>query len=82
MHDVTELAWLPLERAVKRLSRDHERAFLENVGPLALRAAHAAAEVDAVDPLPEPAVIEAEQDTRNGRRSLVRKVTDWLRLPA
>jgi 8-oxo-dGTP diphosphatase len=39
MNDVREVDWLPLEAAVERLSREHERAFLANVGPLALQAA-------------------------------------------
>src|SRR5579872_1963288 len=39
MHDVTAVDWLPLNAAVERLSRDHERAFLANVGPLALESA-------------------------------------------
>jgi 8-oxo-dGTP diphosphatase len=39
MRDVTAVDWLPLEAAVERLSRDHERAFLANVGPLALETA-------------------------------------------
>jgi 8-oxo-dGTP diphosphatase len=39
MDDVRAVDWLPLEAAVARLSRDHERAFLANVGPLALEAA-------------------------------------------
>jgi 8-oxo-dGTP diphosphatase len=39
MNDVRAVDWLPLEAAVERLSRDHERAFLANVGPLALEAA-------------------------------------------
>jgi 8-oxo-dGTP diphosphatase len=39
MGDVRAVDWLPLEAAVERLSRDHERAFLANVGPLALEAA-------------------------------------------
>src|ERR1700761_114685 len=39
MHDVIAVDWLPLKAAVERLSRDHERAFLENVGPLALESA-------------------------------------------
>jgi len=37
--DVRAVDWLPLEAAVERLSREHERAFLANVGPLALQAA-------------------------------------------
>lgn len=36
MADVKAVAWLPLDKAVERLSRSHEQAFLANVGPLAL----------------------------------------------
>jgi 8-oxo-dGTP diphosphatase len=39
MNDVKAVNWLPLEDAVERLSRGYERAFLENVGPIALSAA-------------------------------------------
>jgi 8-oxo-dGTP diphosphatase len=39
MNDVRAVDWLPLEAALERLSRDHERAFLANVGPLALESA-------------------------------------------
>ncbi|HET7889670.1 MAG TPA: NUDIX hydrolase [Bradyrhizobium sp.] len=39
MRDVIAVDWLPLQAAVERLSRDHERAFLANVGPLALESA-------------------------------------------
>ncbi|HEY0329334.1 MAG TPA: NUDIX hydrolase [Rhodopseudomonas sp.] len=39
MDDVKEVAWLPLEVAVERLSRGYEQAFLTHVGPLALQAA-------------------------------------------
>ena len=39
MDDIRAVDWLPLKAAVERLSRDHERAFLANVGPLALEAA-------------------------------------------
>ena len=39
MRDVKAVDWLPLADAVDRLSRDYERAFLENVGPIALSAA-------------------------------------------
>src|ERR1700744_3100867 len=39
MRDVTAVDWLPLDAAVERRSRDHEQAFLANVGPLALEAA-------------------------------------------
>lgn len=36
MDDVRAVDWLPLDAAVARLSRDHERTFLEAVGPYAL----------------------------------------------
>ncbi|WGS29307.1 NUDIX domain-containing protein [Bradyrhizobium sp. ISRA464] len=39
MSDIREVDWLPLELALARLSRGYERAFLENVGPIALQAA-------------------------------------------
>ncbi len=39
MDDVRAVDWLPLDAALERLSRSHERAFLANVGPLALAAA-------------------------------------------
>src|ERR1700760_1871961 len=37
MHDIREVDWLPLDAAVERLSRAYERAFLANVGPIALQ---------------------------------------------
>ncbi len=39
MRDVKAVDWLPLDAAVERLSRGYERAFLAEVGPLALEAA-------------------------------------------
>jgi 8-oxo-dGTP diphosphatase len=42
MDDIRAVDWLPLDAAVERLSRAYERAFLANVGPLALEAAAAA----------------------------------------
>ena len=39
MNDVKAVDWLPLDEAVERLSRGYERAFLANVGPLALETA-------------------------------------------
>jgi 8-oxo-dGTP diphosphatase len=46
MNDVKAVDWLPLEGALQRLSRSHERAFLAEVGPLALQAAHHAPDRD------------------------------------
>jgi 8-oxo-dGTP diphosphatase len=39
MDDVRAVDWLPLDAAVERLSRAYERAFLANVGPIALESA-------------------------------------------
>src|SRR6516225_3417807 len=36
MSDIRAVEWLPLEAALERLSRGYERAFLENVGPIAV----------------------------------------------
>jgi 8-oxo-dGTP diphosphatase len=36
MSDIRAVDWLPLDAAIARLSRAHERTFLENVGPLAV----------------------------------------------
>jgi len=36
MRDIRAVDWLPLDAALERLSRTSERAFLANVGPLAL----------------------------------------------
>jgi 8-oxo-dGTP diphosphatase len=39
MDDIKAVDWLPLDEAIERLSRAYERAFLENVGPIALESA-------------------------------------------
>ncbi|MBI5265507.1 MAG: NUDIX hydrolase [Bradyrhizobium sp.] len=38
MKDVIAVVWLPLEEAIARLSREYERVFLAQVGPMALEA--------------------------------------------
>ncbi len=76
MRDVKAVDWLPLDQAVERLSRGYERAFLANVGPLALEAAAA---------VPAPAHESENHEafrTAQGRRSLMQKVRDWLRRAA
>ena len=50
MRDVKAVKWLPLDQAIKTLTHAHERAFLAQVGPVALRAAgHAAAPITITD---------------------------------
>jgi len=41
MRDVNAVKWLPLEQAVEKLTHAHERAFLRQVGPVALQSAAA-----------------------------------------
>ncbi len=43
MKDIEQVAWLPLDQALKRLTRHHEHAFLAQVGPMALAATQDAA---------------------------------------
>src|SRR5882757_3145960 len=76
MRDVKAVEWLPLADAVERLSRGYERAFLENVGPIALSAISAAG--TPVARAPEPARVEAIPEFRD-RRSFVQKMRDWFR---
>jgi 8-oxo-dGTP diphosphatase len=92
MDDVKAVDWLPLDAAVERLSRSYERAFLANVGPLALealarlRGAERPVGSDGVEAKTSilPAQPESgNSDTARGRRrSLMDKVRDWLRRAA
>jgi 8-oxo-dGTP diphosphatase len=41
MNDVKAVKWLPLTRAISRLTHAHEKVFLAHVGPVALKAAGA-----------------------------------------
>ena len=74
MHDVRAVDWLPLDAAVARLSRGYERAFLENVGPIAVtvltkklkaKAADKAAEtLNKAAPTPSKAVPSKKRKSR------------------
>ena len=37
MNDIKQVAWLPLEKAIRKLARPHERAFLASAGPAAIK---------------------------------------------
>jgi 8-oxo-dGTP diphosphatase len=65
MNDIKEVDWLPLDAALERLSRGYERAFLANVGPIALQAA-ATAETARRSRAKAPA-----PEKRHGRRPAV-----------
>ena len=81
MRDVKAVEWLPLADAVERLSRGYERAFLENVGPIALAVGSITQTGTSVARVPEPARIEPISVVRD-RRSLVQKMRDWFRRAA
>ena len=81
MRDVKAVEWLPLSDAVERLSRGYERAFLENVGPIALAAGSITQSGVSVERSPEPARVETINEVRD-RRSLVQKMRDWFRRAA
>lgn len=71
MHDVKAVDWLPLGSAIERLSRGHERAFLENVGPIALSAANGV-EGTALPEAPQPFVREHKADRVGFLQNLLR----------
>jgi 8-oxo-dGTP diphosphatase len=68
MKDVTAVDWLPLEAAVERLSRDHERAFLANVGPLALQSALTKRSEESPQPPERRREIKASAPVKRRRR--------------
>jgi len=81
MRDVKAVEWLPLGDAVERLSRGYERAFLENVGPIALAAGRITQTGTSVVRAPELIRIETISEVRD-RRSLMQKMRDWFRRAA
>lgn len=86
MNDVKAVDWLTLDDAIARLSREYERAFLNQVGPIALAAAGLTSEppepAQATDELGAalqnltPAEAASVDELRHG---LLQKVKAWLR---
>lgn len=87
MKDISEVAWLPLEQALKRLTRHHEHAFLAQVGPMALAATREAATVAEAQPqrigpeavpvaLPIPAAPEVP--VASEPETWIAKIRRWL----
>src|SRR5262249_39100999 len=50
MDDIKAVKWLPLKQAVEILTRAHEKVFLANVGPVALKAARQSARDKCIKP--------------------------------
>ena len=87
MDDIKAVDWLTLDDAIARLSREYERAFLTQIGPIALAAAGL---VPAATPEPPPAAddLDAAMQTLTPaeaasvdelRYGLLQKVRAWLR---
>jgi 8-oxo-dGTP diphosphatase len=89
MNDIKAIDWLTLDDALARLSREYERAFLTQVGPIAIAAAGlapspapeptptlAAEDIDAALQTLTPAEAASDHDLRHG---LLQKVRAWLR---
>ena len=74
MRDVRAVEWLPLDQAVERLSRGYERAFLQQVGPIALTAANGARGAM----LPEAAQPVVREPTA-GRTGFLQNLFRWFR---
>jgi 8-oxo-dGTP diphosphatase len=79
MRDVKAVAWLPLGEAIERLSREHERAFLEQVGPIALEAAELAVPAEPLAAAPRVSEGRAVFEPEQPRAGLMQRMRDWLR---
>ena len=83
MRDVKAVDWLPLEAAVERLSRGYERAFLQQVGPIALAAASGLSQADvSIDRAAEPRRVDTSDDLQRWPRRLMQRIQHWLRRAA
>jgi 8-oxo-dGTP diphosphatase len=84
-NDIKAVDWLPLEDAIARLSREYERAFLTQTGPIALAAAGlASSDTEATPPLAADAAMQplTPAEAASGEElhhGLLQKVRAWLR---
>ena len=64
MDDIKQVAWLPLEKAIRKLARPHERAFLASAGPAAIKSHRETTAIRVLPPASAPSVepsgVEAE----------------------
>lgn len=62
MDDIKQVAWLPLEKAIRKLARAHERAFLAGAGPAAIKSHRETSAIRVVPPsaaVPAPSLAPA-----------------------
>jgi 8-oxo-dGTP diphosphatase len=55
MDDIKQVAWLPLEKAIRKLARPHERAFLASAGPAAIKSHRETTAIRILPPAQVPA---------------------------
>jgi 8-oxo-dGTP diphosphatase len=85
MNDIRQVAWLPLEKAIRKLARPHEKAFLANAGPAAIKshrqttAIRAVPTTAAVEPVAEGASAAKQAPSLGRRRNVVARALNWLR---
>jgi 8-oxo-dGTP diphosphatase len=79
MSDIKEVKWLPLKQAIETLTRAHERVFLANVGPVALRAARESTRDVPVESADVFDIATTPPPAPPARRRLVDSVRAWLR---
>ena len=95
MNDIKQVAWLPLDKAIRKLARPHERAFLASAGPAAIKSHRQTTAIRAVPPAAgvesepvvesapavEPAPIAPSAFGRplSRRRKLIERALTWLK---
>jgi 8-oxo-dGTP diphosphatase len=56
MDDIKQVAWLPLEKAIRKLARPHERAFLASAGPAAIKSHRETTAIRVLPPASAPSM--------------------------
>ncbi len=78
MKDIAEVAWLPLDQALKRLTRHHEHAFLAQVGPMALATTQEAAAFTEPPQIIEPEIAPVVPTIPVAPEGWFAKLRRWL----
>jgi len=95
MSDIKQVAWLPLEKALRKLARPHERAFLASAGPAAIKLHRETTAIREVPPAeahapspsgersermaPPPMPISLANAPVSRRRNVMARALNWLR---
>jgi 8-oxo-dGTP diphosphatase len=95
MNDIKQVAWLPLEKALRKLARPHERAFLASAGPAAIKLHRETTAIRELPPVeaqavgvsggpgaqsaPAPIALSTTNAPASRRRNVVVRALNWLR---